>query len=78
MTIQFTKVARLARERIEPVVKEMEAKGDILPEIRDLMFQSGVSFSMKHIRQTTKKNTNKNDTFWQKMIRSLTGKYKLK
>jgi hypothetical protein len=36
-------VSRLAREKIEPKVREMEAKGDILPEIRDLMFQNGVS-----------------------------------
>ena len=36
------KVARLAREQIEPKVREMEQKGDILPEIRDLVFQNGV------------------------------------
>jgi hypothetical protein len=36
-------VSRLAREKIEPHVKEMEARADILPEIRDLMFKNGVS-----------------------------------
>ena len=35
-------VARLAKEKIEPKVKEMEEKGDILPEIRDLVFENGV------------------------------------
>ena len=35
-------VSKLAREKIEPYVREMEAKSDILPEIRDLMFQNGL------------------------------------
>jgi hypothetical protein len=35
----------LAKEKIEPHVKEMEKRQDILPEIRQLMFDNGVSFS---------------------------------
>lgn len=35
-------VARLAKEQIEPHVKTMEDKGEILPEIRDLLFQNGL------------------------------------
>jgi hypothetical protein len=35
-------VSRLAREQIEPKVREMEEKADILPEIRELMFKNGV------------------------------------
>ncbi|RNA03839.1 short branched chain specific acyl- mitochondrial [Brachionus plicatilis] len=35
-------VSRLAREKIEPKVREMEQKGDVLPEIRQLMFDNGL------------------------------------
>jgi short/branched chain acyl-CoA dehydrogenase len=35
-------VARLAKEKIEPFVREMEEKGDVLPEIRDLCFKNGL------------------------------------
>ena len=35
-------MARLAKEKIEPRVREMEEKGDILQEIRDLVFENGV------------------------------------
>jgi hypothetical protein len=37
-------VSRLAKEKIEPHVKEMEKRQDILPEIKDLLFNNGVSF----------------------------------
>lgn len=40
-------MARLAREQIEPKVREMEQKGDVLPEIRQLMFDNGVSLKNK-------------------------------
>ena len=40
-------MSRLAREKIEPRVREMEQKGDVLPEIRQLMFDNGVSLSEK-------------------------------
>jgi hypothetical protein len=40
--LSFKKVSRLAKEKIEPRVREMEEKGDILPEIRELVFQNGV------------------------------------
>lgn len=39
-------VARLAKEKIEPHVKTMEDQCEILPEIRDLLFQNGVNFSL--------------------------------
>lgn len=35
-------VARLAKEKIEPHVKTMEDQCEILPEIRDLLFQNGL------------------------------------
>ncbi|CAF0864612.1 unnamed protein product [Brachionus calyciflorus] len=35
-------VARLAKEKIEPKVREMEEKHDTLPEIRQLMFDNGL------------------------------------
>lgn len=38
-------MSRLAREKIEPRVREMEKKGDVMPEIRQLMFDNGVSLS---------------------------------
>lgn len=35
-------VARLAKEKIEPLVKEMEKQEDILPEVRQMMFENGL------------------------------------
>lgn len=35
-------VARLAREQIEPHVKTMEERSEMLPEIRELLFQNGL------------------------------------
>jgi hypothetical protein len=40
-------VARLAKEKIEPHVKEMEKREDVLPEIKDLLFNNGVSFYLR-------------------------------
>lgn len=38
-------VARIAKEQIEPHVKTMENLGDVLPEIREIMFNNGVSWN---------------------------------
>jgi hypothetical protein len=46
-------VSRLAREQIEPRVREMEEKGDVPAEIRELMFKNGVciiSYNIKAAR----------------------------
>ncbi len=43
----FNKVARLAKEQIEPNIKKMEDQCDVLPEIRDLLFKNGVSYFYK-------------------------------
>ena len=36
-------MSRLARDKIEPCVKEMERRGDILPDILKLCFDNGVN-----------------------------------
>jgi hypothetical protein len=39
----FSTVSRLTKEQIEPFVREMDEKKDILPHIKQLMFDNGVS-----------------------------------
>jgi len=52
-------VARLAKEKIEPHVKEMEKRQDILPEIKQLMFDNGVSLTFCFCSMLFNKYVNK-------------------
>jgi hypothetical protein len=43
----FIAVARLAREQIQPLVREMDEKSEMAASVRQALFENGVSVSKK-------------------------------